>query len=59
MARAPWPPRFSRIPADEWVSAAPETLALKYDTVQDHGWYSNLDQTVRAREAKRAKTAAD
>jgi SAM-dependent methyltransferase len=47
MARAPWPPRFRRIPADDWVSAPAETLALKYDTVQDHGWYRNLDRTVR------------
>lgn len=42
----PWPPDFDRIPADEWVESPPETLALKYDTVQDHGWYRNLDRTV-------------
>ncbi len=23
-----------------------EELALKYDTVEDHGWYRNLDRTV-------------
>ena len=42
-----WPPGFRRIPADDWVERPPETLALKYDTVQDHGWYRNLDPTVR------------
>ena len=42
----PWPPGFSRIPPDAWVEQPPETLALKYDTVQDHGWYRNLDRTV-------------
>ena len=42
-----WPPGFRRIPPDDWVERPPETLALKYDTVQDHGWYRNLDPTVR------------
>ncbi len=46
MALAPWPPGFSRIPPDDWVERPPESLALKYDTVQDHGWYRNLDRTV-------------
>lgn len=43
----PWPASFRRIPGDDWVERPPETLALKYDTVQDHGWYRNLDPTVR------------
>lgn len=43
---SPWPPGFARIPDDDWVHRPPETLALKYDTVQDHGWYRNLDRTV-------------
>jgi SAM-dependent methyltransferase len=34
------------VPDDDWVGQAPEELALKYDTVQDHGWYRNLDPTV-------------
>ena len=46
--RGPWPPSFRRIPADKWVSSPPESLALTYDTVQDHGWYRNLDPTVKA-----------
>jgi SAM-dependent methyltransferase len=41
-----WPPGFPRVPGDDWVERPPETLALKYDTVQDHGWYRNLDPTV-------------
>lgn len=44
---SPWPAGFPRVPAEEWVSQPLETLALKYDTVQDHGWYRNLDRTVR------------
>lgn len=41
-----WPPGFPRVPADDWVERPPEELALKYDTVQDHGWYRNLDPTL-------------
>jgi ubiquinone/menaquinone biosynthesis C-methylase UbiE len=43
---SPWPAGFTRIPDEEWVEQAPATLALKYDTVQAHGWYRNLDRTV-------------
>jgi SAM-dependent methyltransferase len=43
---AVWPQGFRRIPDDDWVGRPPEELALKYDTVQDHGWYRNLDPTV-------------
>ena len=42
----PWPPGFRRVPDDDWIQARAETLALTYDTVQDHGWYRNLDPTV-------------
>ena len=41
-----WPQGFARIPAEEWVERPPETLALKYDTVREHGWYDNLDLTI-------------
>jgi SAM-dependent methyltransferase len=41
-----WPAGFRRVPDDEWVAQPPETLALTYDTVQDHGWYRNLDPTI-------------
>jgi SAM-dependent methyltransferase len=43
---APWPPGFQRVPGDDWVGQRAETLALTYDTVQDHGWYRNLDPTI-------------
>jgi ubiquinone/menaquinone biosynthesis C-methylase UbiE len=43
---SPWPAGFIRIPDEEWVDQPPATLALKYDTVQAHGWYRNLDRTV-------------
>lgn len=41
-----WPAGFTRVPDDDWVARPPETLALTYDTVQDHGWYRNLDPTI-------------
>ena len=41
-----WPDGFDRIPDSDWVQLPVEELALKYDTVEDHGWYRNLDRTV-------------
>jgi SAM-dependent methyltransferase len=41
-----WPAGFARIPDDDWTRSPLETLALKYDTVENHGWYHNLDRTV-------------
>ena len=41
-----WPDGFARIPDADWVHDSVEDLALKYDTVENHGWYSNLDHTV-------------
>ena len=41
-----WPAEFARVPDDDWVGQPPESLALTYDTVQDHGWYRNLDPTI-------------
>ncbi|MGH3072683.1 MAG: class I SAM-dependent methyltransferase [Gaiellaceae bacterium] len=43
-----WPPGFPRVPDDDWVERRPEELALKYDTVREHGWYRNLDPTVES-----------
>jgi SAM-dependent methyltransferase len=43
---APWPPGFRRVPNDDWVGKRAETLGFMYDTVQDHGWYRNLDPTI-------------
>jgi SAM-dependent methyltransferase len=42
----PWPAGFARVPDDDWTRQPIETLALKYDTVENHGWYHNLDRTV-------------
>lgn len=41
-----WPDYFTRIPPDDWTTQPVESLALKYDTVENHGWYRNLDLTV-------------
>jgi SAM-dependent methyltransferase len=41
-----WPDGFDRIPGEEWTSADLDTLALKYDTVENHGWYRNLEPTL-------------
>lgn len=41
-----WPEGFPRIPDDDWVGRPPDELARTYDTVQDHGWYRNLDPTL-------------
>src|SRR5262245_44788196 len=41
-----WPEGFRRIPDDPWTAGAVEALALKYDTVNHHGWYRNIDPTV-------------
>jgi SAM-dependent methyltransferase len=30
----------------QWVEQPLEALALNYDTVENHGWYGNLDHTV-------------
>lgn len=51
----PWPEDFARIPAEPWTETALGELALKYDTVENHGWYDNLDGTV----AKLAEMLAD
>ena len=41
-----WPTDFVCIPADDWSSQPLEELAMKYDTVEEHGWYDNLNPTV-------------
>ena len=37
---------MERIPAEEWTIQPVESLALKYDTVENHGWYENLEPTI-------------
>jgi len=42
----PWPQNFKCIPNQDWVEKPLEKLAMKYDTVEEHGWYDNLNFTV-------------
>jgi len=44
--RFAWPAGFPRIPSEEWTRAPVDSLAVKYDAVEKHGWYDNLDPTV-------------
>jgi ubiquinone/menaquinone biosynthesis C-methylase UbiE len=41
-----WPEGFARVPDEEWTRTSLESLALKYDTVEAHGWYRNLELTI-------------
>ena len=44
--RFSWPEGVARIPEEEWVGQPVESFGLKYDTVENHGWYRNLEPTV-------------
>src|SRR5215470_8771878 len=44
--RFEWPAGFSRIPDEQWTHQPVDTFGLHYDTVENHGWYKNLDPTV-------------
>jgi ubiquinone/menaquinone biosynthesis C-methylase UbiE len=37
---------FERIPDEDWVAQPVDSFGLHYDTVENHGWYRNLDLTV-------------
>ena len=41
-----WPTGFARIPDAAWTRAPIGELARKYDSVEHHGWYRNLEPTV-------------
>lgn len=41
-----WPEGFPRVPDEDWVHEPLGTLAMKYDSVEEHGWYDNLDPSV-------------
>ena len=45
-ARFQWPSGFARVPDQDWVGQPLDTFGLRYDTVENHGWYKNLDPTV-------------
>jgi len=36
----------ARVPDEDWTRAPVDTFGLRYDTVEQHGWYRNLDPTV-------------
>ena len=38
--------RFRAFPEQDWVQQPMDTFGLRYDTVENHGWYRNLDPTV-------------
>jgi hypothetical protein len=42
----PWPPGVSRIPQSDWTALSIDQLARKYDSVENHGWYRNLEPTI-------------
>ncbi len=44
--RFDWPAGFARIPDEEWTHQPVDAFGLHYDTVENHGWYRNLDPTV-------------
>ena len=41
-----WPRDFGRIRDEEWKKLPIEELAQKYDSVEQHGWYDNLNPTI-------------
>jgi len=41
-----WPSDFKPVPEEGWAAAQLEELARKYDTVEEHGWYDNLNPSV-------------
>jgi len=41
-----WPEGFARTPDEDWTRQPIDTFGLRYDTVENHGWYRNLDPTV-------------
>ncbi|MQA88496.1 MAG: methyltransferase [Streptosporangiales bacterium] len=41
-----WPAGFERVPDEEWTRQDPDEFGLKYDEVDQHGWYKNLEPTV-------------
>jgi SAM-dependent methyltransferase len=41
-----WPEGFARVPDEDWVEQPVDAFGLHYDTVENHGWYQNLNLTV-------------
>jgi ubiquinone/menaquinone biosynthesis C-methylase UbiE len=45
-SRFQWVNGFERVPDEDWTRQPVDTFGLHYDTVENHGWYRNLDPTV-------------
>jgi SAM-dependent methyltransferase len=41
-----WPDGFAPVPDEEWTRSPIDPSGRQYDTVDNHGWYRNLDPTV-------------
>jgi ubiquinone/menaquinone biosynthesis C-methylase UbiE len=41
-----WPAGFARVPDATWTALPIGALARKYDSVEQHGWYQNLEPTI-------------
>jgi ubiquinone/menaquinone biosynthesis C-methylase UbiE len=41
-----WPSEFPRILEEDWVEQPVDEFGRSYDSVENHGWYRNLDLTV-------------
>ena len=41
-----WPDGFVPVPAEDWTEQQIDATALAYDHVDQHGWYSNLNQSI-------------
>jgi SAM-dependent methyltransferase len=41
-----WPRDFGRVRDEAWVRLPVEELAERYDSVDQHGWYDNLNPTI-------------
>jgi len=42
----PWPEGFERVPQEEWRHRPIDELAIRYDAVEQQGWYRNLEPTL-------------
>ena len=45
-AAFPWPEGFERVPQEEWRHRPIDELAIRYDAVEQQGWYRNLEPTL-------------
>jgi ubiquinone/menaquinone biosynthesis C-methylase UbiE len=41
-----WPAGFPRVPDEDWARQEVDPSGRQYDSVDNHGWYRNLDPTV-------------